>query len=1180
MLVRSVRTRQQEPDAVGGFRIAGGLSRHVRRLATARRTTVRRIASLFAAALAAIACATAPSGASAAPVYSYFPTGVTNDGKMLCVAGDGLSTLSGTTVTLSFSVDNTLSTFNLGFFDGASSSLWDMYTPTFPTSYTLYADPLGNGTGTTVVATWTDTQMAENAWTDFPVATSAAARAPSGNYFYRLVVNGTSPTVNSMNVFKARVEGYTYIIPTTVFGYIGAFPSTQSLVYPAWPTLTPTTYDGTWDFYMQVAQEADHIDLWDGDFDLINDTNDANTTYTPTFDPGAAITEAANAGAPADDNTNANYRRTPNVRYSVIDPLGNTWANNDPSGTTEWELFRLDTVATSTAVTDYHVDSLPSGMYDVRAVGVDMHNLNALRFEHPIIGVDESGRPMPPPAPFTVGDTVFNDLNGNGVQDAGENGIAGVLLSLTDTVTGRVIAAAMTDSSGAYGVNTWNGTYRVVVDSANFNAGGALFGFAPTTPSPAQALVTVTNTNVNTVDFGFKVPPALGLILSPDRAGSVAASQTISYTYTIANNNAQPNTVNLTAVSGHGWQTTLKNAVGSTVTSVSLGAMESTTVVVSVTVPAGTAAGTQDTMVLTGSLLASPSTTDSARGVTTVVGSDLKIAPNEASFAAPGGSAAYVHTITNSSATTRTVTLSASTSRGWTTAFYDTDGVTPLTNVVMGPFGTTRDVVVKVTVPSGTASGTVDVMTVTASSGGSTSSATDTTTVRSVVTYPDSKYEAAETTFTRGATVYAKATALATNRQYYFVWTSPSGATIRTGATSAPNSSGVKTDTYTTTATDELGTWTLRVYRSNGALTYTTTFVLVAEKTAEIAALWATDAATIGQNVSVSSSLHNSSPISIINSTATYVIWWDTNGDGVFGSLDTYIDASGNPQTWNGVSAVQTHTSTGVDVAGTSYWADPAWSISNSAFPNQGTYNVTEYWKASDGSLIDTKTTQFYSVPTLGAWMQDIAATGPRSLPWILAAGALWLALTLYLRSRRKWLRMYLLGAFGFVMFVLFFSQALGWDAKLEAIEARQAAAIAQWLTLHIELLGSSGLAIKNHVGWGVFDIGVECSALLEIAAFVGLTLFYPAFRSGRRLGTAAVGAAATYAINLARILIIIAMISALGTSWVFIAHAVVGRVFFFTGIVVVFWYLMTRPTVAVVSAKIDPSAEKDVRHG
>ena len=35
--------------------------------------------------------------------------------------------------------------------------------------------------------------------------------------------------------------------------------------------------------------------------------------------------------------------------------------------------------------------------------------------------------------PVTIGDYVWNDANGNGIQDVGETGIAGVTLTLTGT---------------------------------------------------------------------------------------------------------------------------------------------------------------------------------------------------------------------------------------------------------------------------------------------------------------------------------------------------------------------------------------------------------------------------------------------------------------------------------------------------------------------------------------------------------------------------------------------------------------------------------------------------------------------------------------------------------------------------------------------------------------------------
>ncbi|OQX25392.1 MAG: hypothetical protein BWK80_15790, partial [Desulfobacteraceae bacterium IS3] len=49
----------------------------------------------------------------------------------------------------------------------------------------------------------------------------------------------------------------------------------------------------------------------------------------------------------------------------------------------------------------------------------------------------------------TVSGTVFNDLNGNGIQDAGEGGISGVTLELRDS-RGNLVATAVTGNDGAY----------------------------------------------------------------------------------------------------------------------------------------------------------------------------------------------------------------------------------------------------------------------------------------------------------------------------------------------------------------------------------------------------------------------------------------------------------------------------------------------------------------------------------------------------------------------------------------------------------------------------------------------------------------------------------------------------------------------------------------------------------
>ena len=189
----------------------------------------------------------------------------------------------------------------------------------------------------------------------------------------------------------------------------------------------------------------------------------------------------------------------------------------------------------------------------------------------------------------------------------------------------------------------------------------------------------------------------------------------------------------------------------------------------------------------------------------------------------------------------------------------------------------------------------------------------------------------------------------------------------------------------------------------------------------------------------------------------------------------------------------------------------------------------------------------------------------------LIALTVTWAALTFSLWRSRRWLVFYLTGAFGFVLLVISFLRTLGIDAAIEAIEVRQVVAMANALGIGVGALGSTGIGIPNHTGWAVFDVGIECSGLLELLAFVGLVWFYPAFSAARKTSTLLIGAVATWIINLFRILLIVAIINSMGTSWVFAAHAVFGRVFFFVATVALYWYLVTRPTISIVGARLEP---------
>ena len=191
------------------------------------------------------------------------------------------------------------------------------------------------------------------------------------------------------------------------------------------------------------------------------------------------------------------------------------------------------------------------------------------------------------------------------------------------------------------------------------------------------------------------------------------------------------------------------------------------------------------------------------------------------------------------------------------------------------------------------------------------------------------------------------------------------------------------------------------------------------------------------------------------------------------------------------------------------------------------------------------------------------------SLGLLILGTLVWAGATLALRRSRRWLLFYLTGGLGFVLVVLFWASTLGLDTALEAIEARQAVGIANLTGIALSLLGKTGLAIPNHTGWAVFDVGIECSALLEMSAIIGLVAFYPAFSASRKLSSAIIGTAVTYAVNIARIMLIVVLINAFGTDWVFAAHAVFGRILFFIGTVALYWWLITRPTMSWIGADL-----------
>ena len=104
----------------------------------------------------------------------------------------------------------------------------------------------------------------------------------------------------------------------------------------------------------------------------------------------------------------------------------------------------------------------------------------------------------------TLGDRIWNDADGDGVQDAGESGLPGVTLELLNRA-GAVIATTVSDGSGDYSFEGLSpDQYSVRVDSATLPAGFALTGDPDAIPDSQSTVTLDFGQSDLTLDFGYR----------------------------------------------------------------------------------------------------------------------------------------------------------------------------------------------------------------------------------------------------------------------------------------------------------------------------------------------------------------------------------------------------------------------------------------------------------------------------------------------------------------------------------------------------------------------------------------------------------------------------------------------------------------------------------------------------
>lgn len=422
--------------------------------------------------------------------YTCLPTcamtnGKPEDAKFLLISNLGMDTFAGEKIVVWIGVPGNKTSFELGIFDGDSGKdptgtvnlygNWD--DGVTEATYTLYADPLKDANGTTVVKAWRGNAdpMPNNDWFTQTITNVAAAKAPSRHYFYRLEI--TQPTVGKGgNAFKLRSSGYLATgrsdLTNSSIGFVGmlATGKDRAIIYPQFKSINdlgPSVYNGEWKFYAYVPKDSKTLTIWDGDFDRGTndrdpdaDTHDPNSPAKPAWAGPFTKNEGAGGKGSPNDDYSVGYRVSPAVKYNLIDPANSPiYTNNNPSGTEEWEQFVLSTDAGVNP--DVKVDQIKPGFYMIQILGLDLHNLIFLRTDKEVCDPINGCGPCVWPGcnatascPRTIGywknnvKKVYIDNRTNGVQESKETlDWALKAISLQSPIYRNGLVASLTDAN-------------------------------------------------------------------------------------------------------------------------------------------------------------------------------------------------------------------------------------------------------------------------------------------------------------------------------------------------------------------------------------------------------------------------------------------------------------------------------------------------------------------------------------------------------------------------------------------------------------------------------------------------------------------------------------------------------------------------------------------------------------
>lgn len=187
----------------------------------------------------------------------------------------------------------------------------------------------------------------------------------------------------------------------------------------------------------------------------------------------------------------------------------------------------------------------------------------------------------------------------------------------------------------------------------------------------------------------------------------------------------------------------------------------------------------------------------------------------------------------------------------------------------------------------------------------------------------------------------------------------------------------------------------------------------------------------------------------------------------------------------------------------------------------------------------------------------------------------IWLLAVLFFRLNRIWLPYYVIGSVGLAFLAIFIGRNTPIEPALQTAVASGVHAVSGLVGVPTETFASAPgallvLVVSQDIGWTMLQVTVESSGLLESGVVFGMLMFYPAWGLKRRLGYVLVALLLTYAANIVRLMVIVATLHLMGKDSLLISHTIIGRAVFFIGVILIYWFMLSRPTLSAVRKKLN----------